>query len=61
MLDESAKADAYRAAVRRAHQLGELDERAFRQRVGQFLGRRGFEWDTIASVVERLWRDVNTS
>ena len=38
----------------RAHQLAELDERAFKQRLGQFLARRGFDWDTIAAVVERL-------
>lgn len=57
VLDESAEADAYRAAARRARQLGELDERAFRQRLGQFLARRGFGWDTIGPVVERLWSE----
>jgi len=54
VVDDSAEADAYRAATRRAHQLAELDERAFKQRLGQFLARRGFDWDTIAAVVERL-------
>ena len=54
VVDDSVEADAYRAATRRAHQLAELDERAFKQRLGQFLARRGFDWDTIAAVVERL-------
>lgn len=50
-----AEADAYRAAARRAAQLAGLtDERAFRTRLGQFLARRGFDWETIASVVERV-------
>jgi regulatory protein len=53
--DESAEADAYRAAIRRARQLSQADERVFRTRLGQFLARRGFGWETIASVVERLW------
>jgi regulatory protein len=57
VLDDSAEADAYRAAARRARQLGELDERTFRARLAQFLARRGFDWDTIASVVERLWSE----
>ncbi len=57
VLDDSAETDAYHAAARRARQLGELDERAFKQRLSQFLARRGFDWDTIASVVERLWSE----
>ena len=58
---DSAAEDAYRAAARRASQLAGADERAFRTRLGQFLARRGFDWDTIGRVVERLWRDVSTS
>jgi regulatory protein len=64
--DDSAEVDAYRAAAKRARQLAEADERSFRSRLGQFLARRGFDWDTIAGVVERLWQeragpDVSTS
>jgi regulatory protein len=51
----SAGDDAYRAAARRARQLTSADERTFKSRLGQFLTRRGFDWDTIASVVNRLW------
>ena len=53
--DESE--DAYRAASRRAATLSTLDERLFRQRLAQLLQRRGFGWETIEPVVERLWRE----
>jgi regulatory protein len=53
----SASDDAYRAAQRRARQLGAADERAFKTRLAQFLGRRGFDWDTISPVVDRLWNE----
>jgi regulatory protein len=53
--DESE--DAYRAAQRRAATLSILDERDFRQRLGQFLLRRGFGWDAIEPIVERLWQE----
>lgn len=53
----SAVDDAYRAAQKRARQLGSAsaDERAFKTRLGQFLGRRGFDWETISVAVNRLW------
>jgi regulatory protein len=48
---------AYRAALRRAATLPALDEGLFRQRLTQFLQRRGFGWDAIEPTVERLWRE----
>ena len=30
---------------------------AFRQRLGQFLQRRGFGWEAVEPAVERLWRE----
>ena len=53
--DEST--DARRAAQRRAATLSVVDERLFRQRVGQFLQRRGFSWETVEPVVEQLWQE----
>ena len=55
--EASAVDDAYRAAQKRARQLGAAaaDERAFKTRLGQFLGRRGFDWETISAAVNRLW------
>jgi regulatory protein len=55
------EADAYRAAVRRARQSAQLDRTTFGKRIGQFLARRGFDWDVIAPTVQRLWLEVSTS
>jgi regulatory protein len=55
--EASATEDAYRAAAKRARQLGAADERAFKSRLAQFLARRGFAWDTISSAVDRLWEE----
>jgi SOS response regulatory protein OraA/RecX len=54
---ETAADDAYRTGRKRAMQLAAaaVDGRTFRTRLGQLLARRGFDWDTIAPVVERLW------
>lgn len=49
--------DAYRAGVKRAATLSTLDEASFRQRLGQFLLRRGFDWETVTPTVDRLWRE----
>lgn len=56
----SAAADAYRAAQRRARQLTATtaDERVFKTRLAQFLARRGFDWETISPVVDRLWDEL---
>jgi regulatory protein len=53
----SSDDDAYRAAVKKARLLATLDERTFHTRLGQFLARRGFDWETIAPTVDRLWRE----
>lgn len=53
--------DAYRAAQRRAHQLPPTNEQAFRTKLTALLARRGFDWDTITTTVERLYREELTS
>ena len=53
--------DAYRAARKRALQLAHLDRQLFRTRIGQFLARRGFDWDVVTPTVDRLWAEVSTS
>jgi regulatory protein len=58
-LRPSAEDDAYRAAQKRAHALHSADEQTFKTRLAQFLARRGFDWDTIASTVDRLFREVS--
>jgi len=56
-LEESAEEDAYRAAARHAQRLGGLDAATFRMRLGQWLARRGFDWDVITPVVARLCQE----
>jgi regulatory protein len=50
---------AYRAAQRKATSLRALDERTFRQRLGAFLQRRGYGYETTRSVVNRLWTETS--
>jgi regulatory protein len=56
-LDDEADG-AYRAAERKARTLRGLDERTFRQRLGGFLQRRGFDYESTASAVNRLWEET---
>jgi regulatory protein len=53
----TADQDAARVAEKRARQLARqpIDERTFCARLAQHLARRGFDWDTITPLVERLW------
>ena len=51
---------AYQAALRKAHSLRLLDERTFRQRLGGFLQRRGFDYETTRTVVNRLWAETSS-
>jgi regulatory protein len=55
--EASAADDAFRAAHTRARQLVSADERVFKSRLAQFLGRRGFDWETISVAVNRLWEE----
>jgi regulatory protein len=59
--EDAAVDDAYRAAARRAVQLRGLDQRSFQTRLGGFLARRGFDWEVVAQVVERLWQESGSS
>ncbi|MFN0071704.1 MAG: regulatory protein RecX [Chloroflexota bacterium] len=49
---------AYRAGLKKAQVLASLDERVFQQRLGAFLQRRGFDWDSVSTAVRRLRQDV---
>jgi regulatory protein len=49
---------AYRAAQRKAQQLGSRDEGEFEQKIGQFLLRRGFDYDSARRATRRLWLEV---
>jgi regulatory protein len=53
--DEDA---ANRVAGKKARALISCDERAFRDRLGSHLQRRGFGWETARAAVERCWREL---
>ena len=50
---------AHRAAERKAVSLRAHDERTFKQRLSGFLQRRGYGYETIRGVVNRLWTETN--
>lgn len=50
---------AYQAASRQARKLANLDRNDFRTKLGAFLGRRGFNYETIRPVVDRLWNELH--
>lgn len=55
-IDEQAA--AYQAAQKRSRRLAGLDWLAFRQKLGSFLARRGFNYETITGVVNQLWKEL---
>lgn len=50
---------ALRAGRRKAQQLAALEPRVFRQRLGAFLARRGFGWETIQTAVTKLRAELD--
>ena len=51
------ESEAYRAGYKKAHSLERADYYGFRRKLGAFLQRRGFDYEVIGVVVERLWRE----
>ncbi|MFC2037711.1 regulatory protein RecX [Chloroflexota bacterium] len=51
-------ASAYRAASRKAQQLSHLDQGIFRQKLVQYLARRGFGYEIAREVAERHWAEL---
>lgn len=54
--DESES--AYRAGIKRVARLKTSDYRDFRQKLGAYLVRRGFDYDVVNHVVNRLWHEI---
>ena len=52
-IDESDS--AYRAAESRARRYADEDQWTFRKKMSDYLARRGFSYDIIRNVVDRLW------
>jgi regulatory protein len=51
---------AYRAGLKQARKLDGLDWNQFRQKLYGFLARRGFNYEYITPVVERIWNEKNS-
>ncbi|KPL70039.1 hypothetical protein ADN00_18440 [Ornatilinea apprima] len=51
---------ALEAARRYSARLHGLDRKAFRMRLGGFLGRRGFGYEIIYKVVDEIWQDLQS-
>ena len=49
---------AFQAASPRARRLANLDAREFKQKLGAFLARRGFNYEVAAEAVRRAWEEV---
>ena len=49
--------EAYRAGLRKAHSLRTTDFYEFRRKLGAFLHRRGFNYEVIEFMVDRLWQE----
>ncbi|MBX3062211.1 MAG: RecX family transcriptional regulator [Anaerolineae bacterium] len=48
---------AYQAARSKARQLSKLEPREFREKLGAFLARRGFDYDAVREVTDRLLKE----
>ena len=48
---------AYRAALSKARRLSLSDYQGFRRRLGEYLRRRGFNYEVINHTVERIWQE----
>ncbi|MEJ2149379.1 MAG: RecX family transcriptional regulator [Chloroflexota bacterium] len=48
---------AYRAASARLRRYARADEETFRKRLGDFLARRGFGYEIVRDVLDRLWQE----
>ena len=55
-IDESK--GAMRAARKRARRWSQLPYQEFRQKLGGFLQRRGFSYDTIRHTIDTLWNQL---
>ena len=55
--DESQLEAALELGQRQKSRLKDEDVRKQKQKLAGFLARRGFEWETVKTVVERVWED----
>jgi regulatory protein len=60
LADANDADSAYRLAQRRAPRLTALPKPEFRQKLGGYLARRGYAFDIIAPILERVWKELHT-
>ena len=48
---------AYRAALSKVRHLPLSDYQSFRRRLGEYLKRRGFSYEVINYIIERIWQE----
>ena len=53
--------NAYRAALSKTRHWTLFDYASFRHRLGEYLRRRGFDYEVINHTVERIWRERGNS
>jgi regulatory protein len=56
--DIDEKENAYRSALSRARRLMALDDKTFRLKLGQYLGRLGFNYGIIKEITDRVWKEL---
>jgi len=49
--------NAYRAALQKARRGAPTDYQSFRRRLGDYLRRRGFNYEVIGHTVEKVWQE----
>jgi regulatory protein len=60
LMDMDETAAARQAALKQAQRWAGLPETEFRLKLGRFLQRRGFDYETIREVTAEMWRTVAT-
>ena len=53
--------NAYRAALQKTRHCAPADYQSFRRRLGDYLRRRGFNYEVISHTVERIWQEKGNS
>ncbi|MCX8125581.1 MAG: RecX family transcriptional regulator [Dehalococcoidia bacterium] len=57
-LDDEAA--AYEIGRKKARSLVGLDSAAFREKLGSYLHRRGFDYEVVTATVKRVWRELSS-
>ena len=59
--DLEEEALAYQAGLKQSHKISQLEWLDFRRKLSAFLARRGFGYEVIAPVVQRIWKEIQSN